>query len=57
MMIIPMPIDKDGNGPADKNETVKVLYEIWDDDFQTVSTHESIQEAIEALTKLQKADK
>lgn len=39
--VIPMPLDKDGNGPADKDNAVKVVYQVWDAACQTVSEHGS----------------
>jgi hypothetical protein len=33
--LIPMPLDKNGDGPADPKETVRTVYEIWNDNFET----------------------
>lgn len=33
---MPMPINADGNGPADPDETVKTLHEVWDQFCQSV---------------------
>lgn len=35
---MPMPVNKDGNGPAEPDETVAVLHEVWDNMMQTVCT-------------------
>lgn len=33
---MPMPINKDGNGPAEAGDTVSVLHEVWDAHCNTV---------------------
>jgi hypothetical protein len=27
---MPMPVNKDGNGPSEPHETVRTLHEVWD---------------------------
>lgn len=53
-LVIPMPLDKDGRGPAYENETVKMTWEIWDAVCQTVSIHDTEAEALNALVELRK---
>lgn len=31
-LYVPMPINADGNGPADADETVKVIHQVWDEE-------------------------
>lgn len=33
---VPMPVNSIGDGPADANETSRVLHEVWDSTFATV---------------------
>lgn len=33
---VPMPIDKDGNGPADGDDVYRVIHEVWDGNCATV---------------------
>lgn len=35
---MPMPVNKDGNGPADADDTARTLHEVWDDACLTVCT-------------------
>lgn len=35
-MAIPMPIDRDGNGPVDPTVTITTLQEVWDGTHATV---------------------
>lgn len=28
--VVPMPLDKNGNGPADRRDAVRWQYEVWD---------------------------
>lgn len=44
-MVIPMPIDKDGNGPADQVNEVKRVYEVWDGACQVAARHDTLREA------------
>lgn len=51
MYIIPMPINKDGEGPEmDENKVVKILYEVWDYDFITLAQFETEEEAEEYVS-------
>jgi hypothetical protein len=44
-IVIEMPIDENGKGPADLDKTVKVLWEVWDEVFKTVAVCETKEEA------------
>ena len=33
---VPMPINKDGNGPADGDDVYRVIHEVWDGNCATV---------------------
>lgn len=35
---IPMPLNKDGMGPADPDETVLTTYQVWDQVCQVICT-------------------
>lgn len=50
--VIPMPLNAKGEGPVPDEEAVRTVWEIWDDDFVTISEHDSKREAEEALAKL-----
>lgn len=49
---IPMPLTIDGEGPARPEETVKVIYEVWDQANCTVSFHETEKAAVEDAVRL-----
>lgn len=31
--VVEIPLDKDGNGPADSDQTISIVYEVWDQTF------------------------
>lgn len=33
---LPMPVNKDGNGPADEADTHRIVHEVWDGNCATV---------------------
>jgi len=33
---LPMPVNKDGNGPSGDDDTVRVLHEVWDPHCNTI---------------------
>jgi hypothetical protein len=43
--LIPMPLNKDGDGPADPEETVKTVYEIWDNNLEAICTCSNLKAA------------
>ena len=49
---IPIPINKDGNGPCDEKDSVKIIHEIWDDGFLTVAVCPSREQAEELVLLL-----
>ncbi len=51
-IIIPMPLNSKGQGPAYPFETVRTVYQIWNICNNTVSEHPTEQEAQIALEKL-----
>lgn len=54
--VIPMPLNKDGEGPEmDPNKVVETVWELWDDDCQTLSVHPTEVEALAALSNLEKS--
>lgn len=55
MMIIPMGLNADGEGPADEADTVRTVFQIWDDEFVTLSEHNTRQEAETELARLTKS--
>jgi DNA-binding NarL/FixJ family response regulator len=42
---IPVPLTKDGNGPASPEETVSISHEVWDECFLPVATCQSEEAA------------
>jgi len=52
--IVPIPLNAAGQGPAPEKDTVRTVYQIWDECFDTVSEHTTYKEACEALNALQK---
>lgn len=51
-IVVHMPLNKDGNGPASPEETVKVVWEVWDSACQTVSVHDHGDDALTAQAKI-----
>lgn len=51
---VPMPLDADGKGPAsfEKGEVRKLVFEVWDQDFRTHGTFDSLLEAIAHANRL-----
>ena len=49
-MVIPMPVDAAGDGPADPGDTAHTLYQVWTVCNETVCTchHEAVAERIAA---------
>lgn len=43
---IEMPINKDGNGPCSIEEAAAIVYEVWDRDHRTHSSHRNLPDAI-----------
>lgn len=44
--IVPIPVNADGDGPEmDPEKVTSIVYEIWDEDFITVFTTTSKEEA------------
>lgn len=35
-MTVPMPLDKEGRGPASDKDTVQISYQVWDENLMTV---------------------
>lgn len=51
--VVDMPIDQYGNGPAQIGfNAVKVVWEVWDSELQTVSVHNTEQEALQSAEEL-----
>ncbi len=53
-IVVTMPVDKDGNGPAMMAETVKTAYEVWDGANVTVcecSSNDDARAIAELLNK------
>jgi hypothetical protein len=45
---MPMPINADGNGPADASDTVRVLHQVWDANY-TVACEAPTEESARSL--------
>lgn len=45
VFVMPMPLDKDGNGPAGSDETVMTEFQVWGCDSQLVCTAASRETA------------
>lgn len=44
--VVRMPLNRDGEGPEmDEDKVVEVIYEVWDDAFQHVSSYSTEEEA------------
>lgn len=50
--VIPIPLDKDGNGPCSVEEAVDMVYEVWDIFCNDYGTYKNLSEAIEQAIKL-----
>lgn len=50
--VIPMDIDKDGNGPCDKANKAKTVWEVWDHCFVTLAEFDTEREAQNFLDRL-----
>lgn len=49
---VPIPVDIDGQGPCESEDTFKTIHEVWDDCFRTIATcpdEESALMIVEAL--------
>lgn len=44
--VVDMPLDQEGNGPADINDAVRMTYEIWDDTYFTYGSFDKLSDAI-----------
>lgn len=44
-IVIPMPVDKDGNGPITDGTHDKILWEVWDAANQTAAICDTVDEA------------
>lgn len=51
---VPMPLDADGKGPAsfERGEVRKLVFEVWDQDFHTHGTFDSLLDAIAHANRL-----
>lgn len=54
---IPMPVDKDGNGPVTDGSEARIVWEVWDATNRTVSVHENKRRAVEAADKYNARDR
>lgn len=52
--VIPMPLDKDGRGPADESETVRTEYQVWDAVNRTLATFDNYRAAEDVAVILNK---
>lgn len=52
-MVVPMPVNKDGDGPEmDESLVVETRYEVWDSVFQTLHDFDNIVEAQQMADKM-----
>lgn len=45
LMVIPMPLDSEGRGPASEADTVRTIWQVWDGCWATVAEFASQEEA------------
>lgn len=49
---IQMPVDKDGNGPAEVGLSVRIDYEVWDQLCNTWASYNNLPDAINEAMRL-----
>lgn len=54
---IDIPLNHQGDGPVSYKECTSVSYEVWDQSANLISTHESLLEAAEEASRLNKLHK
>lgn len=47
LYVVDMPLDKDGKGPAEPWDTVKMTFEVWTEDYVSVASFDTLEEALE----------
>lgn len=50
--VIVMPLDKDGNGPADNSEIEYLTWEVWDQELTTHGSFQYLPDAIDECERL-----
>lgn len=53
-IVLLMPLDYQGRGPASEEDTVKTIWQVWDAAWRTVSSHDTEAEAIDAARLAEK---
>lgn len=51
-IVLLMPLDAKGQGPAHLKDTVEITWEVWNQELETVSSHQFLADAIQHCEKL-----
>lgn len=56
VFVVPMPINRDGEGPASSKDTVAIRYDVWDQSFSLLAEFRTEKEAKEFVKRVNEGE-